>query len=200
MSEVSFHWERKNITPPLLMAVGSITLDWAMIDHDVTRMIQSFWYEKHPRKTIPRPFDKRSRFLRDFADTVYADEPDEWIVFRWYLQRLKDANGKRDALAHGMPGMVIKGKRKYRGLMVPHPAKSATYVPMTIREVVGLAATILNLHAETSAVSTALSMAQAASSPNKHFSQVDGKWTQLTKENRSPILPRMVPLPPTFRG
>ena len=50
MSTVNFHWERKNITPRILMAVGSITLDWAMIDDDVTKMVQYFWPEKYPEK------------------------------------------------------------------------------------------------------------------------------------------------------
>ena len=154
---VSFRWARKDITPPLLMAVGSIILDWAMIDNEVTKMVNLFWHKKHPGEKIPQPFDKRIRHLRDFADTVYADEPDEWIVFRWYLQRLKDANGKRDAIAHGMPGMITKGKRKYRGLMVPHPSKPTTYVPMTVKDVVRLSETILTLHAETSTISRALS-------------------------------------------
>ena len=182
------------------MAVGSITLDWAMIDHDVTNMVQYFWHEKNPGETIPRPFDKRIRHLRGFADTVYADEPDEWIVFRWYLQRLKTANGKRDAIAHGMPGIITKGKRNYRGLMVPYPSKPTEYVPMTIKDLLGLVDTLSHLHAETATVSSALWAAQAASSPNKHFSQVRGKWTRLTKENRSPMLPRDHLPPSTFRG
>ena len=84
--------------------------------------------------------------------------------------------------------------------MVPYPAKFSNYVPMTIIELLGLAYTISFLHAETIAVSSALWAAQAAASPNKHFSQVDGKWMQLTMENRSPRLPRTHTPPATFRG
>lgn len=201
MSAINFHWQRQDVTPRLLLAVGAVTLEWAMIDFEIIRMVQAYWADKCPGKQIPRAFDKRIAFLRNLGDSVYGDEPDEWIVFRWFLQRLKTSNGRRDAIAHGLPGKITKGKRTYRGLMVPRSSGAPRYVPMTTVEIEHLAETFRDLLIETSLVAHALSLAYVAASPNRRqYSQVRGKWTRLTKDNRDHMLPRFHPPPATFRG
>ncbi len=201
MQNVLFHWDRENITPRLLIAVGSVTLTWAMIDTDISRALLLFWCQDKPDEPPPRSFDRRIASLMRYAEALYVNEPDERRTFRWYAQRLKQANGLRDSVAHGQPGKITKGRRTYFGLMVPQPSGRTQYVPMKISDVERLAETLGNLHAETVVVSHALWAAQTASSPNRQsFSQIHGKWTKLTKENRSPRLPRWHPPPSTFRG
>ena len=200
IASVSFHWRRDAISQRLLLAVGSIMLDWSMIDHEITKMVEMFSRAEGSDERIPRDFKKRSPLLRGFTDKLYADEQDEWLIFRWYLQRVRQASRKRADIAHGMPGTITKGRRTYEGLMVPFPSKTPDYVPMTMPQIVGLANELRSLLDETILVSSAVGIAHIAASPQKSFSQVDGVWTQLTRDNRSPRLPRDHPPPLTFRG
>ena len=178
---VKFHWERSAITQRLISAVGVITLEWAMIDPEVTNMVQTFWLTDRPSEKIPRSFDKRSDILKDYTDTLYASDKDEWLVFRWFLQRLKMANGNRDAIAHGLPGTITQHGRTYKGLMVPFPSKETGFVPMSTDAIVELADTLIALNAEARQVSRALWnahwRAQAASLRDIVSQQPDGKIT-----------------------
>ena len=198
-----FRWTIESITPRLLQTVGYIILEWSMIDHEVTRMCELFWFNAHPGEKLSRRFDRRVTILKDFVKELYTkeypNEPDEYRIFAWYLQRLKTSNGKRDALAHGLPGTITEGRRKFEGLMVPEPSRNARFVQMSLTDIDKLAEEMRNLHIETIQVSTAISKAQAAASPNKSAGLIDGVWTQLTKENRSPKLPRGNLPPPTFQ-
>lgn len=200
MSSTSFHWFAENITPNFKRAVGSIVLSWAMIDADLSRTALLFWQHDHPNERKPARFARRVRFLLDFAAALYVDEPDEHLLFKWYVQRLRTVGGHRDNIAHGIPGTITRGKRSYQGLWVPSTFGPDNYVPMKISELGKFALELEQMHFETIGVTAALWAAQVASSPNKQFRQVDGVWTQITRENRSPRLPRFVPLPPTFLG
>ena len=200
MTGTTFHWQRKDITPRLLMAVGAVTLQWAMIDAEITKMVQLFWFRQNPNRPPPRSFDRRIKNLLVFAATLYTDEPDEHLVFKWYAQRLKTANGLRDDITHGIPGKITKSSHTYDGLMVPKPSGSTKYVPMKVGDIESLAHELTELHRETIEVSGALWAAQAASSPDIKVWQDRGAWTRLTKDNRSPMLPRWNPPPPTFQG
>ncbi len=195
-----FHWMRKSITAELLQAVGGVTLWWAMVDAAVTDMVRIFWHNKHPDQPIPKPFDRRIRNLRDFAAELLAAEPEELRLFRWFLQRVKAANGERDAVAHGTLGTVKQHGREYSALMVPKPSGTTNYVPMTPDKITKLAETIDALHSEATHVQSALIVALNASSQDKHHSLVDGKWTLLTWGNRNPRMPTDHPPPATFQG
>ena len=200
MTSTQFHWQHDDITPPLATAVGHVILQWAMIDPEVTKMLALFWARHHPSEHPPKPFNRRVAQLMRFAADLYADEPDEHLLFKWYIQRLRMASGKRDDIAHGIPGKITKGKRTFVGLMVPKPVGKTRFVPMMLKDITKLASELESFHLETIQVSTALWTAQAASSPDTRVWQDRGEWTLLTKDNRSPKLPRSNPLPPTFRG
>jgi hypothetical protein len=129
---ITFEMRAENITPQLLINIGLITLNWAMIDNQITDILDHFWLEKHPQEKMPRAFDKRIEHLQECATDLYGKrDPGELRIFKWYAQRLKDANGLRDCIAHGMPGKITKPGATFEGLMVPKPSHPTKYIPMT---------------------------------------------------------------------
>lgn len=200
MAKTEFHWQRSDITPDFLMAVGGVTLNWAQVDNEVTRILQPFWFDAHPEKRMPRSFDKRVGNLVKIVEPLYADEPEERRIFKWYIQRLKDANGQRDNIAHGIPGTITKGGRTFQGLMVPYPSREPTYAPKPLDDVAALAKTIDALWRETLDVTAALYAVRNAASGNIRVWQNPDGWSLVTMDNRSPRLPLTIPPPPTFRA
>lgn len=195
---VQFEWQYEYLTPQLINYVGFIVIKWAWLDHEITRMCETFWFNTHPDDRLPQSFSNRADILQQFAADLYLTrEPEEYRVFAWYLQRVRTVNGKRDDLAHGQHGKITKRGRTYEGLAVPSPGGNVKYIPMSIRAIENLVREIDDLLRESSAVSWALYRARAAAAPNeKHRELVDGVWTLLTWDNRSPKLPRWR-LPPS---
>jgi hypothetical protein len=197
---IEFHWTTEYVTPLVVTSVGSIIIQWAWLDHEITSMCQLFWRTSHPDEALPQSFSNRADILQQFAADLYLSrEPEEYRIFAWFLQRVRSANGQRDDLAHGQYGMITKGGRKYEGLMVPIPSGSYKYPQMSMKKMQTLAEEIPELLREASQVSYALYKARAAaSSQETHREQVDGVWTRLTWDNRNPKLPRWRPPPPTW--
>jgi hypothetical protein len=202
-TEILFHWHYENITPRLVIAVGTIILEWAMIDAEVTSMLRLFWTRKRDNERPPKSFDRRVKNLIEFADDLYGNvlaEPDEQRVFRWYIQRLRCASGRRDDIAHGMPGTITQHGRTYEGLQVPHPVGSTRFVPFSTDDIIRFVGDVMALHHETREVSHALYLALMAASPGTLRVQTPDGFLPVTKENRGLKLPRWQPPPPTFRG
>jgi hypothetical protein len=195
---IRFEWRVEYLTHELLINLGFIIIKWAWIDHEITQMCESFWFSEHPDKQLPQSFSKRATILQGFvADLYLTREPDEYRIFAWYLQRVRTVNGKRDNLAHGRFGKITRRGRTYDALSVPVPSGANKYIPMSMKAIERLAEEINDLLSETPEVSYALSRARAASSSREiHRALVDGEWTQLTWDNRSPKLPRRH-LPPS---
>lgn len=201
MAQTTFHWKLSDITPELLMAVGAVTLNWAQADNSITQILQIFWANDRPNERMPRSFDKRVDNLVEFVEPLLASEPDELRVFRWYIQRLRDANGKRDSISHGIPGTITKNGRTFQGLMVPHPSKRTIHIPLPPDDISDVAKTIGGLWEETIiGVYPALIALWQAASGNIRTRQSPDEWKQVTMDNRSPRLPRSCPPPPTFQG
>jgi hypothetical protein len=99
------------MTPRLLSAIGSAVIYWAMIDHRIIEVCEFAWRTSHPGERVPRSFDIRIAGLKEIAASIYKNEPDEYRIFSWYVQRLRTLNGRRDDLAHGLPGKVTKKGR-----------------------------------------------------------------------------------------
>jgi len=133
----------------MLSAVGTITLEWAFIDAEVTYMCQSFWSNQHPGQMMPRSFDKRSEYLKLYAVTLWRDEPSKQKGFDKYMQRVKTANGKRDDVCHGVPGQITRRGRRYFGLRIVHPSQATRYPDMTVDQLERLAEELGHLAAET---------------------------------------------------
>jgi hypothetical protein len=201
MREISFHWKAEWITPRLVTSIGRLVLEWSGIDHEVTRMCQGFWLRKYGDQGIPRSFDRRSVELKGYAAELYANEPDEYRVFSWYLQRLRTINGKRDDIVHGMPGKVTKGGREFEGLMVPFPSRPTKFIPMAIQDIEQVLEELRSLHIETGQVAYAIYIAaQVASLREIPNPPTLGGLLPSTTGPRSPMLPRWHPPPPTFQA
>lgn len=192
------------MTPDLLMAVGAVVLEWAMIDDAVTKTLELFWFHHRPEERIPRSFDRRVGHLLEFGDALYANEysneVEERRLFRWFIQRLRTANGRRDDIAHGIPGTITIGKKRpAKGLRIPFPSRLHRYVFVKLEHVKALAIELQQLHVECTNVSSALWAAFTASLPNRRsWSDRNGVWTLLTKENRQYRMPSSIPVPATF--
>lgn len=205
MTTTGFHWSIDVITPRLKQEVGSIVLYWALIEWQFTEICERFWRESNPgREKLPPRFDRRAAILLDQVKAFYAkeypDEPEEFRQFAWFMQRLKTANGKRDALVHGLPGVASINGRKFPAIETRYPSEDAKYVQMSLDDIGNLDLEIWRLYAETCKVSRALNRALDAASPNKSRQLVGGEYVLLTKQNRDPKLPRETPPPPTFRS
>lgn len=182
------------------MAVGRVILQWAWIDHDITRMCEFAWWNDFPDQKIPRAFNARVKGLKQVAKRIYKDEPDEYRVFCWFIQRLRNANDRRDDLAHGRPGIAsIDGGEEFECLMVPFPSRETKYEPMRVDQIERLHRDLSTITIELRTVSWAFSQALQASSGNISTWQEPDGWTRLTMANRSPKLPREHPPPPTFQ-
>ena len=204
MTSVSFQWSIDVITPRLQQAVGSISLYWALIEWQFIRICEDFHRLIDENEKLPRAFDRRADIVLDDARSFYAkeypDEPSEFRQFSWFMQRLKSANGRRDAVIHGMPGKVTKNGRTYDGIHVPFPSQSAKQVSISLEDIYRLDVEIWQLYAETCRVSLATSRAISAASPDTIVEQTPDGYVQLTKANRSPKLAQEPPPPPTFQA
>lgn len=198
MNQTTFHWQQSDMTPELLELIGWVTIQWSIIDNEVTRILEPFWLKNTPNERMPRSFDKRIQHLTDSVRPLYADEPEEERTFLWFVHRLKDVNGRRDQLAHGIPGTIKKGRREYVGLMVPFPSNRTKYVPMSLAQIKKLASALTQIRHETWQVGSAINAVLAASSGNRSVWRDPDGWTRITMDNRSPMLPRDHPPPPTF--
>ena len=198
---VGFHWHHEWVTPRLRMAVGDVSLEWAGLDIEITRMCEGCWSRAYPdERGVPRPFDKRQKGLRAFGQFLYASEPDENLIWAWFLERVKNANFKRDDIAHGIPGKVTNEKgEQYDGLMVPYPSRAPKFIKMSLSDIEALVESLKELRREMTQVSFAFHQALAASSPNTRTWLDPNMSIPLTMDNRSPKLPRWQPPPPTFR-
>jgi hypothetical protein len=115
---VGFHWHHEWNTPRLRMAVGDVSLEWASLDTEITRICETCWHRAYPdERGVPRPFDKRQKGLRAFGKSLYVAEPDEFLIWAWFFERIKKANFERDDIAHGIPGKVTNDQgEQYDGL------------------------------------------------------------------------------------
>lgn len=197
MSVINFHWKRSDITPDLLMAVGAVMLNWSMVDDQISNALIPFWVDAKPNERIPRSFDRRINGLVDLISPFYSGEPDEYRIFMWFIQRIKDANGRRDNIAHGIPGTITKKGRTYKGLMIPEHSREATYSPMPFNKITELAETIDELITECGSVTSALWAVRSASRSERIWRESDG-WKTVTMDNRSPKLPCLRTPPQTF--
>ena len=196
---IGFHWHSDWMTPRLLSAIGSAVIYWAMIDHRIIEVCEFAWRTSHPGERVPRSFDIRIAGLKEIAASIYKNEPDEYRIFSWYVQRLRTLNGRRDDLAHGLPGKVTKKGRTYDGIKIPFPSRDTKYSELTVEDIEELAEDLKAMEGETYQVSMALLQALQASSGNISIWQDPDGWAPLTKDNRSPKLPRENLPPPTFR-
>ncbi len=200
MNQTTFHWQATDETPELLMMVGAITLTWSRIDDQITQMLLPFWFDDRPTQGIPRSFDRRIGALVEIVSPLYANEPDELRQFQWYVQRLRNANGQRDQIAHGIPGTITKNGRTFWGLVISFPSRETKYISKSIASIEKLVKSLYDLHFETVQVHYALIALRNASSGNVSTWKKPGGWTPVTMENRSPKLPRLSSPPPTFHG
>jgi hypothetical protein len=203
MTNIHFQARYEWMTPRLQAAVGRVIIEWAGIDASVTEICDRFWPDVHPREGIPRPFVRRSKELKDYGRSLYLDklqEPDEWRTFAWYVQRLRTLNDQRDDIAHGQPGLITKNGKQFEGLMVPYPSRETKFVEQTVLDIEELAETLQAIRNETGQVRHAFWLAHEAASPDRQVWQARNGWTQLTKENRSPMLPRWHHPPATFQA
>ncbi len=196
---VTFKWSLQNITPELEQRVGHIILQWAMIDHQIVDTASLVWPYIHPGQRPPNQFTKRVNLLLDYAKRLYANEPEELLIFGWFIQRLKQAGGIRDAIAHGQPGIIGQHGREYPGLMVPEAGRGNRYVPLSEEKIADLCKTLDAMVWEATEVRVAFCEAHIASLPNKLQRLTDGEWKTVTMDNRSPKLPQRHRPPPTFR-
>jgi hypothetical protein len=138
--------------------------------------------------------------LRKLAKSLYANEPEEHRLFRWYLHRLAMLDSKRDDIAHGIPGTITRGRFVYEGLMVPFPSKPTRIPQMSVEDIEQLGRDLESMDDETDDVSEAVTQALQASSGNTEVWQEPHGWTRLTMDNRGPRLPRTNLPPPTWQG
>jgi hypothetical protein len=198
---ISFQWHHEWITDRLTMAVGAVILKWAMMDEDLTRMCQTFWFDDHPEERMPRSFDKRTRNLVESVAKRYSDEHGEFRQFAWFIQRLRIASSKRDDLAHGLPGKVTVDGREFEGLYVPFPSRMPRGVPMTVFDIENFHRNELYaLHVEMGNVSSTLSKVREYASYDKFDPPTLGGLIPAKKDRQRPKLPRWNLPPPTFRA
>ena len=62
-----FTWRRDAINDELKIAVGSIILDWALIDDEITTMLSLFWTTANPNTEMPISLDRRIDELLTFG-------------------------------------------------------------------------------------------------------------------------------------
>lgn len=197
--DLHFHWKLSDIDDQFIHTVGRIVIAWMPLDEAITEMCRAFVNTALPEKLMPKSFDGRVKFLGHYAKIMYANEPDEWRIFAWFLQRLKSSNGHRDAVVHGRFGMITKNGRSYEGLLVPNPTSPTATIPMTKANLLSLASELEALAREGLDVRFALTMAQSAYGSAIHHSMESGVWTRLTVENRKPRMPRSNVPPAGFK-
>ena len=202
MTNIKFEARYEWMTPRLQTAVGRVIIEWAGVDHELTTLCENFWVDVHPNDKISRSFETRSRSAKDYGKILYLEklqEPEEWRFFAWYIERLRDLNNQRDDIAHGQPGLITRNEKQFEGLMVPRPSKETRFVESTVSDIEILADKLGQLRGEASQVAHAFWAAHVAASPHRQAWRAQNGWQQITKDNRSPMLPRWNVPPLTFR-
>jgi hypothetical protein len=185
----------------MLHAVGSVTVWWALLDQAITRFASNFWLGEHSQKLMPREFIRRAKYLRSMGEAIYINklnEPDEYRQFCWFMKRITDAHGLRDAIAHGIPGTATQGKRRFRALLIHPPSRPHEIKPFSAKMLNKLAADIESLFDELSDVVFAVSVAHFATLPRPPGKLPPEVLALYSSESRSPKLPRLSLPPPTF--
>jgi hypothetical protein len=68
---IEFEWQFEWVTPELREAVGTVTLEWAMLDAKFTDLCRSFWHPNEGRIRLPRAFDLRAKFIQENVANIY---------------------------------------------------------------------------------------------------------------------------------
>jgi hypothetical protein len=201
----AFQWSRASITPDLLRAVGAVTVWWALLDQEVTRLATGSWLVEHPQERMPREFSRRAKYLRRVADDVYLNklnEPDEHRQFYWFMKRVTDAQGLRDDVAHGLPGIATKGTRQFPALLIHPPSRPQEIKPLSTQKLNRLASEIEGLFDEMSGVTEALEVARfsalLSTFPQMRAGLPPEVLQRYSPDSRSPKLPRLSRPRPTF--
>ncbi|MFZ5717384.1 MAG: hypothetical protein ACOY3N_31530 [Bradyrhizobium sp.] len=184
------------------IAVGNVTIQWAVIDHLVTQMLWHLWFYEHSQaERPPRSFDRRIAELKRLTKILYQNEPDEFRTYSWFDQRIRSANGRRDDITHGIPGVMSKNGKEYEVLHIQFPSQiMPKYSHSSVESVEQLAEELKALYLEAVNVFYAISTALVASSQNTVTGPAPYGLKPAIPGNRSPRLPRENLPPPTFQA
>jgi len=197
---LSHSWSRDAITPDLVTAVGIVTLEWARVETTLMRMLLTLMSGRRVTERDPFSFDNRMRLMGELADALFERDEEERRLFRWFVARVKNLNGLRDSITHGIPGMLTVNGRTFPGLFLLKPSGKVMGIPMTQKAVEILGTRLVRLGDETGAVHSAIIAALNASTPGLQVMRPGGGWMKPDWESRSPKLPRWVSVPSTFQG
>jgi hypothetical protein len=183
------------------IAVGSVSIEWAIVDDCITQILWSLWFYEHQQtERPPRSFDRRIAELKRLVKLLDQNEPDEFRTYAWFDQRLRTANGKRDNIAHGVPGRMTKNGKEYEALQIPFPSQVIPkYAHSTIDDVEDLAVELKELCLEASSIHVAIWAALVASSQNISNGPAPYGLKPVGPDSR-PMLPRDNLPPPTFQA
>lgn len=196
---LSHSWSRDAITPELITAVGIVTLEWARVETTLTRMLLTLMGNRRVTERPPFPFDNRMRLMAELGGALFQRDEEEQRLFRWFVARVKNLNGLRDSITHGVPGVLTVNGRTSPGLFLLKPSGKVMGIPMTQKAVEILGTRLLQLGDEAGAVYSAIIAALNASTPGLQVMRPGGGWITPDWESRTPKLPRWIPVPSTFQ-
>jgi hypothetical protein len=191
MSTESFRTEPDAVvTPELAQAVGLVTLEWAMIQEQFGRSFALLWQSHHKEKKPPASFDKQMALWVALIETLFRSNPDYLNYCLDYVQRVRSANGQRDDIAHGVPGVIEKRGRSFFGLMVSRPLIANTrMVQIDVPKITAIAFELRNLKHESSEVYWQVGLAHNASLPDILVLQDSRRWVHPSEVYRTPTPP-----------
>lgn len=191
------------MTPDLLKAVGAIVIQWSLIDHEITRICENWWYRAFPNERVPRSFDRRLDGLKVIGSRLFMLDAAEHRIFRWYLHRLAQADSKRDDISHGIPVKATHPYKKieYDALRIPFPSRPTRFQKMSVDGLYKFYWELDAMFSETVQVGLVISHLQQASFSHRSIWHMQrGLQPVRGMSVRSPKLPRLKPPPPTWRG
>lgn len=201
MSQIAFHYNPAWITDRMRIAIGNVSIQWALVDNTITQVLWSLWFYEHAQtERPPRSFDRRIAELKRLAKILYQNDPDELRQYSWFDQRIRTANGKRDNVAHGIPGRMTKDGKEREALEIQFPSQIIPrYAHSTIEDVEELAVELGSLYMEAAMVHAAIGAALVASSQNILNGPAPYGLKPVAPGVRNPMLPRDNIPPPTFQ-
>jgi len=118
--QISFQVETAIYSPEIALASGYIMAEWAMIEESVTRLLQQFMLFDAKRSPVSRRFDAIWDRLAQYVEHLYSGQPGEFLEYMRLARQLKQFNGKRDSIAHGVPCTCTFTGKPFQALWIPN--------------------------------------------------------------------------------
>ena len=119
-NQIVFNVQYTTYSPEISLACGYIIAEWAMIEESFTGLLNTMLQYERDIGPTPRQFDKIWNRTNEFVAELYSDQPLEYAEYLRVSRQIKDINGKRDSVAHGIHCTCTYKGKTYPALWIPN--------------------------------------------------------------------------------